>query len=117
MLNEFDAPILKNIYDLYKTFYGFRRAVSKQDRYTIWQRSENLILEIIESILLASQQSKINKVPTLERASAKLNFLRVFGRLMKEIKIIDQKKYIILQENIDEIGRMLGGWLKSSKEL
>jgi len=117
MFNEFDVPILQNIYDLYKTFYGFRLTVNKQGRYTIWQKSENLILEILELILLASQQSKINKVPTLERASAKLNFLRVFIRLMKDIKIIDQKKYILFQEDIDKIGRMLGGWLKSSKEL
>ncbi len=117
MFNEFDVPILKNIYDLYKTFYGFRATVNKQNRYTIWQKSENLILEILELILLASQQSKTNKVPTLERASAKLNFLRVFVRLMKDLKIIDQKKYLLLQEDIDEIGRMLGGWLKSSKEI
>jgi hypothetical protein len=26
-----------------------------------------------------------------------------------------QKKYILLQEKLDEIGRMLGGWIKSLK--
>ena len=56
------------------------------------------------------------ELPALEKASLKLNFLRVFLRLMKEVKTIDNKKYILLEEMVDEIGRMLGGWIKSTKE-
>jgi len=52
----------------------------------------------------------------LEQTSLKLNLLRVFLRLCKEVKAIDNKKYVLLQEKIDEIGRMLGGWIKSTKE-
>ena len=29
-----------------------------------------------------------------------------------EIKALDAKKYILLSGKLDEIGRMLGGWLK-----
>ncbi len=115
-MNDFDIPIFKKTYDLYKTFYGYRDSVTKQDRYTIWQRCENIILDILENILLASQIYKAEKLPILEKVSLKLNFLRVFFRLMKEVKTIDGKKYIILQELVDEIGRMLGGWIKSNKE-
>ena len=39
--------------------------------------------------------------------------LRVFLRLAHDTKTIDQKKHIALQAITDEIGRMLGGWLKS----
>ncbi len=115
-MNDFDIPIFKKAYDLYKTFYGYRDSIAKQDRYTIWQRCENIILDILENILLASQMYKAEKLPILEKVSLKLNFLRVFFRLMKEVKTIDNKKYIILQELVDEIGRMLGGWIKSTKE-
>jgi len=114
-MNQFDIPIFKKIYDLYKTFYSYRLLVSKQDRYTIWQKCESLILEILENILLASQMLKEEKLPILEKTSIKLNFLRVFIRLMKETKVIDNKKYVALQELIDEIGRMLGGWIRSTK--
>jgi tyrosine-protein phosphatase YwqE len=34
---------------------------------------------------------------------------------MKDIKAIDDKKYILIEANLDEIGRMLGGWIKSTK--
>lgn len=115
-MHDFDIPIFQKTYDLYKTFYGFRASVQKQDRYTIWQRCENAILEILESILAASEAYKAEKVPLLQRASVKLNSLRIFLRLMKELRTIDNKKYVAFQEPVDEIGRMLGGWIKSAKE-
>jgi hypothetical protein len=115
-MNELDIPIFKKSYDLYKDFYTLRLSVPKQDRYTLWQKCENLLIEVLEGILFASQQSKLDKLPTLEKTSVKLNFLRVCIRLMKDIKAIDTKKYVIIEANLDEIGRMLGGWIKSTKD-
>jgi 23S rRNA-intervening sequence protein len=116
MQNDLDIPIFKKTYDLYKSFYGYRTDVSKQDRYTIWQRSENCILDVLEAILFAAQSSGREKIPLLEAASVKLNVLRVLIRLTKDVKAIDTKKYLELEGTIDEIGRMLGGWLRSTKE-
>jgi hypothetical protein len=115
-MNDLDIPIFKKSYDLYKDFYNLRLSVPKQDRYTLWQKCESLLIEVLEGVLFASQQSKLEKLPTLEKTSVKLNFLRVCIRLMKDIKAIDAKKYIIIEANLDEIGRMLGGWIKSTKD-
>ncbi len=115
-MNDFDMPIFRKTYELYKIFYGYRASVPKQDRYTIWQRCETLILEALEGILYASQTSRQEKLPILERTSVKLNFLRVFVRLMKDTKAVDTKKYLIMESAIDEIGRMLGGWIRSTKD-
>lgn len=115
-MNDLDIPIFKRSYDLYKEFYGLRLSVPKQDRYTLWQKCENLLIDILEGILLASQQSKFEKLPTLEKASVKLNFMRVCVRLLKDVKAIDDKKYVLIEADLDEIGRMLGGWIKSTKE-
>ncbi len=73
------------------------------------------MLNLIEEIFRAGQTSKPRKVLILEDASISLNLLRIFIRLLKDIKSIEPKKYIILQANIDEIGRMLGGWIRSTK--
>lgn len=115
-MNDLDIPIFKKTYDLYKDFYAMRLSVPKQDRYVLWQRCEDLLIDVLEGVLLASQQSKVEKLPTLERSSVKLNFLRVCIRLMKDIKAIDNKRYVIIEANLDEIGRMLGGWMKSTKD-
>jgi hypothetical protein len=112
-MNDADIPILKKVNDLYRTFHEYRKVVPKQDRFTIFERTENIILDIIECLLSAGYGEKGNKILVLERASVKLNMLRLFTRLMKETKVLDNKKYTVLQEIIDEIGRMLGGWMRS----
>ncbi|MFH1029923.1 MAG: diversity-generating retroelement protein Avd [bacterium] len=114
-MNDFDIPIFKKTYDLYKTLHEYRRLVPKNDRFTIFERAEQTTLDLIEGIMLASSQKAQEKIQTLESASLKLNMLRVFIRLMKDIKTLDGKKYITLENIIDEIGRMLGGWIRSNK--
>jgi hypothetical protein len=115
-MDDFDIPIFKKTYELYKLFYSYRNTMSKQDRYTIWQRCDGTMLDMLESIVAAGQTAKSEKLPALERASAKLNILRIFIRLMKETKGIDGKKYLALQAQTDEIGRMLGGWIRSTRQ-
>jgi len=117
-MDDFDIPIFKQTYDLYKTFYSYRNLIPKQDRYAIYERCELVILDVLEGILTASKLPKVGseKISVLERASIKLNFLRVFVRLMKETKAIDAKKYLAIQIIIDEIGRQIGGWIRSTKQ-
>lgn len=113
-MNDLDIPILKKSTDLYKTFHEYRRVIPKQDRFTIYERSENAIVHILEYLLEAGYSKTDNKLLILEKVSIKLNILRVLIRLLKETRALDTKKYICLQEMIDEIGRMLGGWIRST---
>lgn len=53
------------------------------------------------------------KEPILEKVNNKLGVLKLLFRLANEIKILDSKKYLKLTEQALEVGRMLGGWLKS----
>ncbi len=113
-MNETDIPIVKKAQELYSIFHEYRKVVSKSDRFTIYERSENLIVDIIELFLEAGYSKSVNKTIILEKASVKLNTLRFFIRLMKETRIFDLKKYTTLQGIVDEVGRMLGGWIRSS---
>lgn len=112
-MNDQEIPILKKTYDLYKTFHEYRKTVAKADRHTIYERSDHLILQIIESLFQAGYSREANKATLLEQTSTKLNMLRFFIRLMKDTKTLNSKQYLALQGMIDEIGRMLGGWLRS----
>lgn len=112
-MNQNDIPVLNKSYELYKLFHEYRKVVPKQDRFTIYERSENVILNIIELLLEASYGEKERKIIILQRASIKLNVLRFLIRLMKETKTIDLKKYAMLESVIDEIGRMTGGWMRA----
>lgn len=111
-MNEFDTPIFQKSYDLYKQLHEYRRLVPKQDRYVLFEKAENSLLSVISNIFRASTEPKEVKLILLQRASTDLNLFRVFIRLLKDIKAIDNKKYIALQTEVDEIGRMLGGWIR-----
>ena len=115
-MDNFDIPIFKKSYELYQTFHSYRETIKKLDRHTIWERSERAILDCIEGILAAGESVKTEKLPYLKRVSIKLNLLRVFFRLAKDCRVIDSRKYMTLEEIVDEIGRMLGGWIKSARE-
>jgi len=107
----------KKSYDLYKEFYSCLKIFPKQDRYALGQKSETILMEILECLLTATGLPKAEKLPFLDKASGKLNILRIYMRLAKDIKAMDNKKYIFFQESVDEIGRMLGGWKKSIQPL
>lgn len=109
-----DIPIFTETYELYKTFYRFLPTFPKKDRYTLGQKCEMLLLELLELIILAGNLPKQDKLPILKKASLKLDVLKVLFRLGKDLKIIDSKKYLILESFLQEIGRMLGGWIKTT---
>ena len=111
--NQFNLPILHKIYDIYKLFYEYSESIPRKDRYCIGQKCENLILDILELVIASIQSLKNEKIKLLNEVSIKLNVLRIIIRLAKDVKALDFKKYLSLQEKINEIGRMLGGWIKS----
>jgi len=71
-----------------------------------------LFLESIELIFIASYLSKQQKRPFVQKASSKIDLLKLFLQIAWEVKALDNKKYIILSEKLNEIGRMLDGWNK-----
>jgi len=73
-------------------------------------RLEELTIEILERIIHANEIR--NKPPILKELSARLDRLRILIRLSKNLTYIDFKRYERLSLNVDEIGRMLGGWIK-----
>jgi len=109
-----DTPIFTKTYGLYKNFYSNLSSFPRKDRYTLGQKCETVLLNLLEAIILASNLSKQEKLPVLRQASIKVDLLRVFFKLGKDLKIIDNKKYIEFENSINEIGKMVGGWIKTT---
>lgn len=108
-----EAPILKKTVDLYRELYQHLKTFPKKDQYMLGRRCEEYTLIFMESILLAVGIEKHKKLAVLEEANAKFDVLKVLFRMARELKILDNKKYLSLQEKAQEIGRMLGGWMRS----
>ena len=76
------------------------------------EKIDALFLELTELAFLASYFYKAQKLPYVQKAVVKLDLLKFFLQISWEIKAIDNKKFILLSEKLNEIGKMLGGWLR-----
>ena len=76
------------------------------------QKVESLILDILELLIKTVYLPKQEKLTYLKEIDTKINLLKTLIRLANEIKALDNKKYLILQEKLQEIGRMIGGWIR-----
>ena len=77
------------------------------------EKIKNIILEILELLMEAETAKRDWKKSFLEKASIKLGLLKILTRLSNDIKILEDKKYLELEEKIMEIGKMIGGWIKA----
>ena len=103
-------PILNRLYELYQQIAD----LSKNEEHTLRKSAEITILEILELIVIASRQRKPDKFQTLLQAVRKLDTLKVFADMAKELKTVKEDKYEQIQESLSSVGKMLGGWLKST---
>ena len=108
-----EAPILKVTVDLYREFYEYLKTFPKKDQYLLGKRCEDHILLFMELLLSAIALDKSRKLKVLEEANNKLDILKVLFRMTRELKMIDNKRYISLEEKVQDIGRQLGGWIRS----
>ena len=73
---------------------------------------DQLWLELLESMRQAAYTPINEKTSILDHASRTLDSLRFFSQLAWETKLIPTEQYIPLGIDIENIGKMLGGWRK-----
>ena len=108
-----DIPIFHKIYDLYKLMHSYHRFIPKSERYTLWQKCENTTLALLEAVIETGHRKAEERLRSLYIISNKLDLLKVLIRLAKETRTINNTQYLQIQEIVQEIGKMTGGWIKS----
>lgn len=106
-------PIIEKIYQVYKPLCVINTKVEKAHRYSLGSETERAVLELLELLLNASSAPKVHKGVYLLKAQAKLEVLRLRLRLYLELRLANETKLFQIQADLQEAGRMLGGWLKS----
>ena len=105
---------MHKIVELYKLFHKCLILFPKHEKYTLGQKIENTILETLELVLSANYAS-IYKKAILRKANNKIDLLKYLVRIAHETNSIKIKGYLLLEEVIINIGRMIGGWQRSVK--
>lgn len=97
----------------YKLWQDSLQHFPKTSRYTLGSKIDDCFVETIEFIFLASVTPREKKLLYIERGITKFDLLKFFLQLAWEVKALDTKKYAMLMEPLNSIGKMLGGWYKN----
>ncbi|MCX5677657.1 MAG: diversity-generating retroelement protein Avd [Candidatus Omnitrophica bacterium] len=84
----------------------------KDQRFLLADRIETILLDILE-MLIEAVYSK-NKREILIKVNLKLDALRFMMRIAKDMKYVNIHAYDFFCQSSIEVGKMVGGWLKSS---
>ena len=71
-----------------------------------------IIIKMLRNIMYISKIDKLQVLDILNKIDAELNTQRIYLRIMKNNKWIDERKFRIAMEQIYEIGKILGGLIK-----
>ncbi len=82
-------------------------------RFTLGERLESRLLAVLEDLVEAAYSRERDKRPALQRANRQLTVCRHLWRLALELKVINLKRYEYGAKLMEDLGRQVGGWLKS----
>ncbi|MDD5397271.1 MAG: four helix bundle protein [Candidatus Moranbacteria bacterium] len=105
------SPLFQKAKTLYILWCEYHKILPKAHRFTLGQKIDNQIIDIIEKIAIANFLKPEEKIPYVQVIIKKIDLLKIFLMILWETKSIDDKQYISLSEKTNEIGRMSGGWL------
>jgi hypothetical protein len=103
--------VIKRGYDFSKWLLQHTGKFPKSYRFSVAVKLENGILDFIELATVANMRK--DKLPLLRQADEKLARLRLLFRLSYEMRFINLKSYEHGSKQINELGRLLGGWMKN----
>jgi len=83
----------------------------KNQRYVFGKYFEEKLLNILEDLIRGYYQK--DKLAILNQINVDLDVIRYFIRLSRDLKLITVKQYEYAIGILLDIGRQLGGWIKS----
>ncbi|MDD3481061.1 MAG: four helix bundle protein [Patescibacteria group bacterium] len=114
-MKNHELPLFTATYKLYDALYETCKKMPKPDRFNLGSKLEIHCLDALENIILAENSNDVEKIILLRKAHAKIEVLKVFLRLAENKQVITTKDYLKSEEEIQKIGKMLGGWIRYLK--
>jgi len=83
----------------------------RNQKFVLGDRIETAALDVLDALIAATYTR--GRGSLLTDANLGLERLRFFMRLSCELRLIDTRRYEHAARCIDDIGRMVGGWVKA----
>ena len=107
-----ESPIFSKTYDLLQWLIPQTLGFPKAQRFVIALRVQQTTFNFYEELVRAGKG--VNQAEAMRRADVALEQLRLYLRLCKDLGLLSLRQYEHSARLTDEIGRLLGGWLKKA---
>jgi hypothetical protein len=105
-------PIYIKTYKFIKFVYRIVQQFRKEYKYTLGAELQQIIWQILDEIIRTNSLPDNQKREGLEEISQLFDKFKIRFRFAYEIGLMTDKKFGIAQKEMEEIGRMIGGWQK-----
>lgn len=107
--------VIDRTYELVKWFLGRLEKFPRSHRYGLGQRIETTLYDIFEGLVRSRYCQADARVVELRELNLRLEILRMHSRLAHDLAMLPHSSYEFASREINEIGRMVGGWLKQQR--
>jgi len=109
-----DLTIYQKSQDFLTWIYPVLSKLPRSEKYSLGKRMEDILVEILEGIITANYQ--IEKMESLAVLRVKMDSLQAHIRISKNLGVITRKQYELSSRAINELKRLLLGWMKSGRK-
>lgn len=106
------GPALEKAYQLVLWLVPTVEKFPRSQKFLLGDRLQSAGFDLVELLVEATYTREAG--PLLRRANLMLERLRVLCRLAKDLKCLDLRRYEFASRAVEEVGRLVGGWLKRS---
>lgn len=110
-----NLPVYKQSYDLLIEVYEMSKNMSRDYRFTIGEEIKKRVMDLMVCIYHANSSTNEDKVTHLKKAREYVVEIKLYIRLLSDLKQISIKKQAVLTEKIESISKQLTAWAKSVK--
>jgi hypothetical protein len=112
MAEQQELAVIRKTYDLVKWSCGHTSKFPRSHRFVLGERIERRLYDLLEVLIQARYVRE--RQALLRQANLSLEVLRFQLRLAHDLQCLRTNSYGFASELLQEIGRMVGGWLKAS---
>lgn len=109
-----ELKIRQKCEDMIAYGYNALRQFPKSEKHTLAAEIKRSMIRLLSLIIACNK--KHYKKTTMQELDIELDVLRSYIRLAMTLRFLPLKKYEIWSGQLNEIGRMIGGWFKSVKD-
>lgn len=108
------GPALEKWYQFVRWLLPAVEKLPRSHKFTLGERLVAGALNVLDGLIEATYSK--NATPALLQVNLALEKLRFLLRLTADLQLMDLRKHEFAARAVDEVGRLVGGWIKAKSD-